>query len=78
MADNYKMGRRGFLKQAAGVVGATTQIGWPDLQGAITERHSIPKDSPDVAYPRSLSGRQLKMIAFPLGGVCLLYTSRCV
>jgi uncharacterized protein (DUF608 family) len=69
MADNYKMGRRGFLKQAAGVVGATTQIGWPDLQGAITERHSIPKDSPDVAYPRSLSGRQLKMIAFPLGGV---------
>ena len=73
MANQYKVGRRGFLKQAVGAIGATTQLSqWPDLEasGETAERHAaVPKRAPDVAYPRVFSGRQLKMIAFPLGGV---------
>jgi non-lysosomal glucosylceramidase len=72
MANEYRVGRRSFLKQAAGVIGATTQMShWRDVQGlsASTENPSAPKTVADIPYPRTFSGQQLKMIAFPLGGV---------
>src|ERR1700691_276318 len=67
MGNDYKIDRRGYMKQAASALGASTQAGlWPDLT-AVAETST--RETPDVAYPRSFSGRQLKMIAFPLGGV---------
>src|SRR5580698_7808425 len=67
MGYEYKVGRRGFIKQAVGAVGASTQAGlWPDLT-AFAEGSA--SRSPDVSYPRRFTGPQLKMIAFPLGGV---------
>src|SRR3984957_17796108 len=69
MANENKVGRRGFIKQAAGAIGASTQLGrWPDLTGS-ADRNGVTRGTPDVSYPRRFSGRQLKMIAFPLGGV---------
>jgi non-lysosomal glucosylceramidase len=69
MANRFTVGRRGFLKQAAGAIGATTQIGhWPDL-GLSPYQQGATRVTRDVSYPRSFSGRYLKMIAFPLGGV---------
>ncbi|MEA2260599.1 MAG: non-lysosomal glucosylceramidase, partial [Acidobacteriaceae bacterium] len=69
MGNKYKVGRRGFIKQAAGAIGASTQLGrWPDLTGS-ADRRGVTSGTKDVAYPRRFTGRQLKMIAFPLGGV---------
>jgi hypothetical protein len=69
MAKKYTVGRRGFLKQAAVAIGSTTQLShWPDLNAA-TAQQGTPNGTPDVSYPRRFTGRQLKMIAFPLGGV---------
>ena len=69
MANENKVGRRGFIKQAAGAIGASTQLGrWPDLAGS-ADRNGVTRGTPDVSYPRRFTGRQLKMIAFPLGGV---------
>src|SRR6202041_211090 len=69
MGKEYKVGRRGFIKQAAGAIGASTQLGrWPDLTGS-ADRNGVTRGTPDVSYPRRFTGRQLKMIAFPLGGV---------
>src|ERR1700722_9060477 len=66
MGNEYKVGRRGFIKQAAGAIGASTQAGlWPDL----TAFAGSTSGTPDVSYPRRFTGQQLKMIAFPLGGV---------
>src|ERR1700744_2927006 len=67
MGNDYKVNRRGFMKQAASALGAGTQTGlWPELtalaEGAI-------KATADVPYPRRFTGQRLKMIAFPLGGV---------
>jgi uncharacterized protein (DUF608 family) len=67
--------RRQFLKQAASVVGAATQVG--TLSGFAETRKAIQepdtrgegKSSAALNYPRVFQGRQLKMIAFPLGGV---------
>jgi uncharacterized protein (DUF608 family) len=68
MAKDYKVDRRDFLKQAAGAIGASTQLGdWPALSASAEQRASA--GTADVSYPRRFSGRQLKMIAFPLGGV---------
>jgi uncharacterized protein (DUF608 family) len=64
MAKDYKVGRRNFLKGAAGALGASTQLGWPELASAAADR---PKA--DVSFPRRFTGPHLKMIAFPLGGV---------
>lgn len=75
-----KLPRRQFLKRAAGVVGAATQAGsWPAF--AVSDP-SVEKDadarefeaqangaSESIPYPRIFSGRDLKMISFPLGGV---------
>lgn len=75
MAEKYSVGRRGFLKQAAGAVGAaTTQLGWPTLAVASAENAAAKHDQKiatvdPIAYPRTFTGKQLKMIAFPLGGV---------
>ena len=68
MAKEYKVGRRGFLKQAAGAIGASTQLGWPDLAARV-DAPAAPSRKVDVSYPRRFTGRQLKMIAFPMGGV---------
>src|SRR5580698_4141260 len=66
MGNEYKVGRRGFIKQAAGAIGASTQAGlWPDL----TAFAGSTSGTPDVSYPRRFTGQQLKMIAFPLVGV---------
>src|SRR5689334_217286 len=52
-------GRRTFLKQVAAAP-AAAQVKGPAAAPAVTS--SIP-------YPRPFSGKQLAMIAFPLGGV---------
>lgn len=72
MIDKLKLDRRDFLKQAAGVVGTA-------MQGDPWTRRATAQDSPggqqrsqpidDINYPRRFSGRQLRMISFPLGGV---------
>ncbi|HEV2274422.1 MAG TPA: GH116 family glycosyl-hydrolase [Acidobacteriaceae bacterium] len=72
MANGYRVGRRDFLKHAAGVIGASTQMGdWPQIQAASASaaERSAQEVASEVAYPRVFSGRQLKMISFPLGGV---------
>src|ERR1700728_215087 len=69
MANEYKVGRRGFIKQAAGAIGASTKLGaWPDLNES-ADRREVIGGTRDVSYPRRFTGPQLKMIAFPLGGV---------
>jgi uncharacterized protein (DUF608 family) len=72
MTNRFKANRRDFLKQAAGALGAATQVSqWP----AIAERERALDREKEVAvqqeqdYPRRFEGRQLRMIAFPLGGV---------
>src|SRR6266481_2706038 len=52
-------GRRGFLKTVA-AAGALPQV---QLPGAQTTART------PIEYPRKYSGRQLAMLAFPLGGV---------
>ncbi len=70
MAGEHKIGRRDFLKNAAGAVGATTQKAyWPGLENVNFALDSGREKPPDTSYPRVFTGPQLKMIAFPLGGV---------
>lgn len=75
MADKYRLGRRDFFKQAAGAVGAATQIPHWSLTTAEAEttdqRASTPAQAATekIAFPRVFTGGQLKMLAFPLGGV---------
>jgi non-lysosomal glucosylceramidase len=65
----YRIGRRDFFKQAAAAVGATTIPHWSpfaETQDASTRgQHATGK----ISFPRVFSGAQLKMLAFPLGGV---------
>jgi non-lysosomal glucosylceramidase len=71
------IGRRAFLKSAAGVVGAATQVGaWQGVAEA--ERREVSTDAAaegietqaaKIEFPRTFTGPQLKTIAFPLGGV---------
>ena len=69
MANEYKVGRRGFIKQAAGAIGASTKLGgWPDLR-VNADQGDVTSGTRDVSYPRRFTGPRLKMIAFPLGGV---------
>ncbi len=72
MGSKFRIGRRDFFKQAAGAIGATTQLShWPafaeaEAQGAgRTAREAAER----ISFPRVFSGEQLKMLAFPLGGV---------
>ncbi len=72
MAKDKPLPRRTFLKQAAGAIGAATQMGaWPALGD--TSRSEVAAGpraaAKNAAFPRVFTGRKLKMIAFPLGGV---------
>lgn len=72
MAKDKPLPRRTFLKQAAGAIGAATQVGaWPALgENPHSEAAAGPAAAwKDAAFPRVFTGRKLKMIAFPLGGV---------
>ena len=75
MADRFEIGRRDFFKQAAAVIGAVAQN--PPLAGAAEALSSPEKSQSEnanpsaaqIQFPRVFSGEQLKMLAFPLGGV---------
>src|SRR5579863_8317949 len=72
MAGKYRIGRREFFKQAAGAVGAATQIPhWPPFAEAEAQdaRQHLRPAAERISFPRVFSGDQLKMLAFPLGGV---------
>ena len=77
MKPKETIGRRSFLKRAAGVVGAAAQIGaWPAAAQSV-EQPKIPTspknrkgaEAQEISFPRIFTGRQIKQIAFPLGGV---------
>ncbi len=70
MAGKYRIGRRDFFKQAAGAIGATTQIPhWPTFAEAQTATPRPREAAERIPYPRVFKDEQLKMLAFPLGGV---------
>jgi non-lysosomal glucosylceramidase len=72
MAGKELLPRRTFLKQAAGAIGAATQVdGWPAIGEAADRKSPVTPTAAvkDAAFPRVFTGRSLKMIAFPLGGV---------
>src|ERR1035441_1869333 len=81
MSRKIPLLRRQFLKQAAGVGGAATQVSnWPALakenqaekpegEPQREDRRNSEHSRPDISYPRTFRGSQLKMISFPLGGV---------
>jgi len=67
-----KFDRRDFLKQAAGAMGAVTQAGQWSVRSEgqtspDTDDHASPPQGQE--FPRKFEGGQLRMIAFPLGGV---------
>ncbi len=62
--DSGGTGRRGFLKTIAGV-GLAASVD-ASAEAAAHKPGTFPSR---IAYPRIFSGRHLKMIAFPLGGV---------
>jgi non-lysosomal glucosylceramidase len=67
-----RIGRRDFFKQAAGALGTATQIPhWsPFAEAEAEEATPHPRPAANrISYPRVFSGSQLKMLAFPLGGV---------
>jgi non-lysosomal glucosylceramidase len=74
MSDSFKADRRDFLKQAAGALGAATQTGHWSTTAEAQQLHETGTQSDHVrkgaeGFPRRFEGRQLRMIAFPLGGV---------
>jgi uncharacterized protein (DUF608 family) len=73
MTVKLRLDRRDFLKQAAGAVGAVTLAEHTPAQDSGKESHAkeerIQSDEYQ-SYPRRFHGRQLRMISFPLGGVC--------
>ena len=70
MAGKYRIGRRDFFKQAAGAIGAATQIPhWSPFAEAETAAPRPHQAAEKIAFPRVFTGEQLKMLAFPLGGV---------
>ena len=66
MSDNSGTGRRGFIK---GVVAGVSLPGVPALAAAQAQRSAAVETGERIRYPRTYSGRQLAMIAFPLGGI---------
>src|SRR3984957_9430071 len=72
MTGKYRIGRRDFFKQAAGVVGAATQLPhWSPLAEAESRdaQQHLRGAAEKISFPRVFAGDQLKMLAFPLGGV---------
>ena len=67
------MKRREFFKQAAGAIGVATQgPSWPIVEEAAhvpKVTTAEPGKAGRIQFPRVFRGEQLKMIAFPLGGV---------
>ena len=63
-----RIGRRDFFKQAGAAIGAATHIPhWSPLADA---EATPPRPAAEkITFPRVFSGDQLKMLAFPLGGV---------
>src|ERR1700691_1534265 len=72
MVGKYRIGRRDFFKQAAGVVGAATQVPhwspFAEAEAQNVKQHPRAAAEP-ISFPRVFAGDQLKMLAFPLGGV---------
>ncbi len=72
MAGKFRIGRRDFFKQAAGAIGAATQLAhWSPFADAETEdaKQHGRQAAEKISFPRVFAGDQLKMLAFPLGGV---------
>ena len=76
MNEKPELDRRSFLKQAAGAMGAAVQAKHlaaqsPAQQPQASEARDQPHEAlaSKIQYPRRFSGRQLRMISFPLGGV---------
>ena len=72
MSEQIKLPRRSFLKQAAGALGAATQVGnWPvSAEAQKPAANDVRKSTAtDISYPRVFRGQDLQMISFPLGGV---------
>ena len=73
MANRFDIKRRDFFKQAAGAMGmAAHGAQWPSIGIATQDgepKKSEAKTPPGISFPRVFKGDQLKMLAFPLGGV---------
>jgi uncharacterized protein (DUF608 family) len=72
VTEKLRLDRRDFLKQAAGMMGAAAHANpWTGMSAPSDTRGDEPRRQPleEVGYPRRFSGRQLRMISFPLGGV---------
>ena len=67
MKNSLVSGRRGFLKTVALAGGAAQGQGQPK-PAAETPQTAAPA-RPAFQYPRTFSGRQLALLAFPLGGI---------
>ena len=74
VSNKLELDRRNFLKQAALAAGAAAQA--VAVQGNAQQAEHQPHGTeqhepaaPAVDYPRRFTGRQLRMISFPLGGV---------
>ncbi len=68
MPENIPTGRRGFLKTVA-LAGAASgpAAGQTAAAPAAPQPVTLPRSS--MRYPRVYTGRQLAMLAFPLGGI---------
>src|SRR5437899_10300959 len=68
MSDTIRTGRRRFIQPiaaGAGLSGSSSQTALAQAEASTAAAPSGIR----VAYPRTFSGRQLAMLAFPLGGV---------
>jgi uncharacterized protein (DUF608 family) len=78
MDERFDIRRREFFKQAAGVLGTSATLGaWTGTaqeSGLESTSKATSSNSQDhlqkkIIFPRIFRGNQLKMLAFPLGGV---------
>ena len=73
MTKKLQLDRRAFLRHAAGAVTAATQTDlWSaePASGEASQRRNADETAPSgIGFPRKFTGRQLRMISFPLGGV---------
>jgi len=69
MSKRSGSGRRAFLQQVALAAGASQVDAQAQTMAQAAAKSAAPAAAADIAYPRVFTGRQLKMIAFPLGGV---------
>ena len=68
MRDASRIGRRGFMQS----VGAGVRLAGASALGVGTAQSAaaaVTTEAETIRYPRTFSGRQLALIAFPLGGV---------